>query len=347
MRVIDSTENSPSAELEAKIHQCHRGLTAVMLRRRGRAAFKSIQLEGKDGSSVGHREPPTDKPADIASKAWEALTEHASRTGSGSYEVELVFATGEKGPAPKAVIIPLAVGEDTPDLGNGTDPGVIVDLALRLCNFTMVSLRGVLNELPNMAAATTANMVELRKLGEAMLESIRTASSSSDAVEIAKLEAKANADRIAFAREFMGPGMSMLKDAMVGGGGSSSLRAAAATKAISSSAEPVDERVAKLQADVVEAGRIFARSLTDSQLVQIAHVIGEPLVERVKKMRDASTHSDVLLVIADIVDLGKERVLPLLALLTNEQGECVDKLQTLSDELKKPTTKPAAAEATS
>jgi hypothetical protein len=39
MQILDSEENAPAVELAAKVAQHHRGLTSVILRRRGRSAF--------------------------------------------------------------------------------------------------------------------------------------------------------------------------------------------------------------------------------------------------------------------------------------------------------------------
>ncbi len=341
MRSIDASENAPSAELEAKVHQHHRGLTSVLLRRRGRSAFRSLQLEGKDGSSVGHREPPADKPADIAAAAWAALAEHAARVGSGAYEVELVFASADKGPPPKTIVVPLAVGEDSQDLGQGTDPAVIVDQAMRLAGFSIGSLRNLLAELPGIAAQTVANMSELRKLGESMLEAIRNAGASSDRVAVAKLEAESSRERMAFAREFVTPGMAAIRDAL-GGPSSRELRNAAAKAAVAPSsadapktaATAANDAVAKLQADIVDTGRKLAKSLTDSKLSQLAMILGPDLANRLAALRgEATTHADVLLIAADIVDAGPERAIGALQLLDNDQAEQLDQIQDLSAKL--------------
>lgn len=130
--------------------------------------------------------------------------------------------------------------------------------------------------------------------------------------------------------------MKLLEDAMGGGKPSSkSLRDAAATPATGTAAEPIDQRIAKLQAECIEVGQRFARSLTDSQHAQLAHIIGAPMAERLKALRDVESHSDVLLFVADVVDLGAERAMGALKLMTNEQGEDLDKLQHLADEFKK------------
>lgn len=336
MRILESSESTPSAELEAKVHQHHRGLTAVMLRRRGRQPFKSLQLEGKDGSSVAHREAPKDTPEAIARAAWEALTEHASRNGAASYEVELLFASAEKGPPPKAVVVPLAVGEEYNELGGGTDPSVVVELAMRLAGFSMLSLRGLLNELPAIGAATAANMVELRKLGEQMLQAMSTAASGSDKLAMARLEAEQQKERLAFAREFVGPGLAAIREAL-GQSSIATLREAAKPNA---PGVVVDERIAKLQAEVVETGRTFARGITDSLREQLAAVLGKPMGERLAKLRDATSHTDVLELAADVIDSGP-KALPAFQLLSNEQISQLEAVRELSKQLREASKGPA------
>jgi hypothetical protein len=102
---------------------------------------------------------------------------------------------------------------------------------------------------------------------------------------------------------------------------------------VGTTAAPIDERIAKLQLECIEVGKRFGRSLTESQFTQLAVITGAPLVERMRKLRDVTTHSEVLVLVADVVDLGAERAMGALALMTNEQGEDLDKIQELSKQL--------------
>jgi hypothetical protein len=335
MRELDATENAPAAELEAKIHQHHRGLTSVLLRRRGRQAFKALHLEGKDGSSVGHREPPVDKPGDVAAAAWRHLAEHATRSGPGTYEVELSFAAHEKGPAPRPIVVTLAVGDEYQDLGQGADPAVVVELCMRLSGFCVSSMQAMLGKLPEVAAETTANLRELRKLGAKMFDTMQQAANASDKVAVARIEADASKERLAFARTFVEPGMAAIRDAL-GGAASSTLRDAAASKAPAASAPTAEQQhVAKLQADAVSEGRALAASLTESQLQQLAHVIGEELCKRLDGLRGESTsHADVFNVAADISELGPDRLMAVLKLLQEEQMQRIDRVRDIAAELK-------------
>jgi hypothetical protein len=330
MRIIDSDTLSPSAELEARIGQHHRGLTCLMLRRKGRQAFSSVQLEGPDGSSVGGKETPKDKPADVSRAVWEQVTAHAARVGAGSYQVELVFAAGERGPAPKPVVVELAVGEDGEECGHGTDPSVVVDLCLRVATFMAGTLRQFFEVLPKIASETTLNMAEVRKLNESTAERLRAMSDVSDRVTLARIEAEASNKRVELAREFIGPGLKALG---MNAPMESTMRTAAAVKPAPASSTDAEREVNADLERVVTLGAKLSSSLTDSQLANIRVLLGDELTDRLASLRTNTEAAAVLNLVADTLALGRERGMGLLAQLSNEQVTTLEAIHEAGDRI--------------
>lgn len=343
MRAIDTTEDSPSTDLEASIHQHHKGLTVVAVRRRGRSPFCSLQLEGKDGAPVGHREPPSDAPPVIAREVWERCSIHSLQNGPGTYEVELRFAGGERGAAPKPIVVTIPVGADAVDLGNGPDPKVIVDQALVLTNFCVKTLGAFMEQLPAIAKGTTDNLTALQTIGTDLLTAMRENSAGSAQVELARIQARTDADRHALANKYLEPAVEVLKRTLgIAPPTAAKLRDVATTPAAKPTATtttttttptttPTTSKLDDALTDALNTGRQLAASLTDGQMVELEQVYGIAWSSKARSLATGTEPGAVFNLLADMVDAGDEAANRGLALLTNEQTTLLLRIKALAD----------------